>query len=81
MMIICDRRSELGYTIDDLYRISGVPRFRLLRLEAGVESLRCIPFSQCCSLALALEVPLYLWYHYIESDEYSLFLKGRCSYG
>lgn len=77
MMFVQKRRNELGLTVDQLHRQTGVPRFRLLRLEQGVESLRLIPFAQCCALATALEVPLYLWYHWIMSDEYTSFLKGR----
>ena len=76
-MLISDRRRELGLSVDDLYRKSGVPRYRIMRLEAGAESLRLIPFQQGCSLALALEIPLYLWYHQIMSDQYSVWLKGR----
>lgn len=76
-MIISDRRRELGLSVDDLHRKSGVPRYRIMRLEAGAESLRLIPFQQGCSLALALEIPLYLWYYRVMSEEYSAWLKGR----
>lgn len=76
-MLIIDRRRELGLTVDDLHRKSGVPRYRIMCLESGLQSLRLIPFEQGCSLALALEIPLYLWYHEIMSDEYSVWLKGR----
>lgn len=76
-MLIANRRRELGLTVDDLHRKSGVPRYRIMCLESGMQSLRLIPFEQCCSLALALEIPLYLWYHEIMSDSYSQWLKGR----
>lgn len=76
-MILGKRRVELGLTVDELHRRSGVPRYRILCLESGQQSLRLVPFSQCCALALALEIPLYLWYHEIESESYSNWLKGR----
>lgn len=81
MNSLSDRRRELGLSVDELYRKTGVPRFRIMELEAGRQSLRVIPFSQCCALALALEVPLYLWYHWVSSNDYSEWLKGRLKHG
>lgn len=79
-MIVGKRRVELGLTVDELHRRSGVPRYRIMCLESGQQSLRLIPFAQGCALALALEIPLYLWYHEVMSDQYSLWLKGRMMY-
>lgn len=76
-MILNDRRSELGYTVDQLSRLSGVPRYRIHCLENGNQSLRLIPFYQGAALACALEVPLYLWYHAVMSESYAQWLKGR----
>lgn len=76
-MIVSDRRRELGLSVDELHRKSGVPRYRIMCLENGMQSLRLIPFAQGCALSLALEIPLYLWYHEIMSDDYSNWLKRR----
>lgn len=74
-MFIADRRKELGLTVDELYKLSGVPRFRIRQIEAGIESVRVIPFYQAVALACALEIPLYLFYQWCMTDEYAKFLR------
>lgn len=72
-----DRRKELGLSIKQLYKISGVPCYRLLRLEQGIESLYLIPYKQACDLACALEYSAEEWYNMVYSITYKQWLSKR----
>lgn len=56
MMIIEEYRRLAGMSIETLYRKSGVPRYRLNRLESGSETLGGIPFYQVCALQDVLAI-------------------------
>lgn len=76
-MIMIEQMLTTGKTLDRLHAETGIPRFRLARLQAGTESLLNIPFYQGCELALALDCPLVLWYGYLVSGEYYKWLRSR----
>lgn len=76
-MIMIERRRSLGYSMDKVSRLSGLPRSLIINLETGVRSLRLLPFYQGCKLAETLEVPLDVWYTSVMSPDYFQWLRGR----
>lgn len=77
-MILTERRKELGLSQDKLHQLSGVPRYRINRLELGLESISSVPFYQIGALASVLDIPLTAVYTYSTSDVYKKWTHRRC---
>lgn len=76
-MIMTERRIALGYSQDKLSRLSCVPRGRIISLEAGIYSLRVIPYHQSVQIAAALEISPDEWYNEVMSPAYELWIRKR----
>lgn len=81
MMFVEEYRRLSLWSVDKLYRVSGVPRHRIMRLESGLDSIGSVPFYQVCDLADALVIDLELVYNEMHSDQYKHFLiqSGCCA--
>lgn len=81
-MFITERRHQLRLSVDKLHRMTKVPRYRIDRLEQGVESLFNLPYRDACEIACALEMTPEMWYDAVYSQKYIKWLRGRSvSYG
>lgn len=79
-MIILNRRKELNLSMNKLVQLSGVPRYRLTRLESGAESLRLTPFFQAGAIARALDLPIDVMYNGVMDPEYRDWMIRRMMY-
>lgn len=76
-MLIVTRRKELNLSMNKLVQLSGVPRYRLTRLETGAESLRLTPFFQAGAIARALDLPIDVMYNAVMDPQYKEWIIRR----
>lgn len=62
-MFIIERRLELGFSVDKVARLSGLPRTLIINIECGMRKLSVLPFFQAADLCKALDIPLDVYYN------------------